>query len=659
MLRLEKRVVDVLVVGTGGAGAAAASAAVAAGASVLVISKDPIVCSDSKISEGIITVRGSGDASETAQQLHDNVRVQGDDLSVPEVVQRFAQDSPLAYQWLREQGLNSPTDDNDSPRAMGIAMGGHTQARSVDHQNGGLDYAHACWNAINHSGQINYLEDVWLLDLFSVSDNDAGRKRVGGGLLYHATTGRLLSIKASAVVLAAGGVSTLYFPNTDTMRGNTGDSYAIAARAGAQLIDMEQMQFIPFAVAQPPSYQGLVVGEPVLAGALGVIRDKDGKVIKRGVMGKTRAQCAAAIARAVANGQGTDNGACYLDLTENTIGDAGRAYRELMNEKIPGILKIVRAAMGVDAARFAEPWEVKPSAHYLMGGVRANQDGNALDQNGESISGLYVAGQALGGLHGSNRLGSTSLAEAVIFGRRAGVSAASIAQSGIELDQLFNKRLDAKERTLTEFYQTIFSKNDVRDDDRSPITLIRELQTACWQGIGPARDSDGLLATLCTIHRLQDELEKTQISNHAVWNQSAIDFIECRNLLLVAKSITKSAMQRPRSLGAHVRLDENRTWLGLRLGRQRPFSTASSYDEQQGLKNGLQQSKISRPQTPLLTYLRVMAQQQAKSIALSCLARAPHRIRDAVLLRFYRKALGREHTKATTSAQTTSENSSS
>ena len=127
-------------------------------------------------------------------------------------------------------------------------------------------------------------------------------------MIYDAARGRLIAVRAPSVIIAAGGLSTLYFPKTDTMRGNTGDSYAVAARAGAELVDMEQVQFLPFCVASPPSYEGLLIGEPVTASFLGVLRDRTGKGILDGVYLRTRAECSAAIMRAVEDGRGSPNG---------------------------------------------------------------------------------------------------------------------------------------------------------------------------------------------------------------------------------------------------------------------------------------------------------------------------------------------------------------
>ena len=414
------------------------------------------------------------------------------------------------------------------------------------------------------------------------------------------------------------------------MRGNTGDSYAIAARAGAQLVDMEQVQFIPFAVAAPQSYQGLVIGEPILAGALGVIRDKNGKVIQRGIMGKTRAQCAAVIARTVASGQGTENGGCYLDLTANTHGRAGKAYVDLMNNKIGSILKIVRGAMGVNAAKFQQPWEVKPSAHYLMGGVCASENGNALDQNGDAIRGLYVAGQALGGLHGSNRLGSTSLAEAIVFGRCSGAQAAEYARSIVDENR---SEFVASQAQVINFYKAIIEDGPPQECGESPISLTRELQVSCWNGIGPAREAKSMGATLEKITDLKHRLSKCAVEKELLWNQTFLDYIECRNLLFVAECIAKSGLARTQSLGAHVRLDDKPK--RLTILRSEPFSIACFY----GSKNEIAVHKAVRKRSPFIRYLRLVISQKAKALFLSMVARAPQSLRDLILTRLYERAL--------------------
>ena len=426
MSKIKKLACDVIVVGSGGSGSSAAQAVAEQGLEVIVISKDPMSSSDTKICEGVMTVREAGDNSDTEQVLANNINLAGGDLPDKKITAAFARDSKNAYDRLRVNGLRpSINTDRNTPKTLAIAMGGHNKSRSVGHKNSGLSFGHVNWDTIVKFNNIKYFEDCWFLDIVKNLSTQA----VVGGLAYDACSGVLLSIKAKAVIIAAGGLSTLFFPKTDTMRGNTGDSYAIGLRAGAHMVDMEQIQFLPFCLASPPSYEGLLAGEPATGSFLGVIRDKDNKVILDSVYLRTRAECSEAIMRAVADGRGSPNGGAYLDMTANKKAKrSGKFFMEYLKTALSAYNN-ARQALGKEAGKADIPWEVRPSAHYMMGGVRVDEYGRALTfdkKNNKmlSIPGFYAAGQAMGGLFGSNRLGSTSLTEVAVFGHRAGEHAA-------------------------------------------------------------------------------------------------------------------------------------------------------------------------------------------------------------------------------------------
>ena len=614
-----RRDCDVIVVGSGGAGSAAAHAAAEAGARVLVVAKDPVGCSDTKIAEGIVTVRGSGGGDDSEAGLAENLRMAGGDLPDPRIAAAFAQDTRDAYDWMRRHGARPDIDaKTGGPKALALALGGHTRRRSVGHRNGGLAVGHAARNAVVQGRNVDYLEDAWFLDVVLSGEN--GAREVAGGLVYDAANGAFVAVRAPSVIIAAGGLGTLYFPKTDTMRGNTGDSYALALRAGADLIDMEQVQFLPFCMAHPPAYEGLCAGEPATAGYLGVLRDRGGKVILDGLMLRTRAECSAAIAHAVARGRGTERGGCWLDLTANAqLPRAGRYYEIFLNSALPGAIATVRQAWGREAARCREMWEVRPGAHYAMGGMRADANGAAVG----APRGLYAAGQAMGGVFGANRLGSTSLTEGPVFGARSGRAAAVRAlarRSGPAAEAAFEARLAPWRARLG------------RGAGAAPAALVEQLQKECWEGIGPARTGAGLERFLAVAADIRRAAGDARVPAGAGWNQEFIDWIELGNMLDAAEAVALSARDRPRGLGAHVRLD----------GKPAPvlFSRPCSIAVRRGPGGTLQTSRQPRRKTPLRRLLPHLWEDRKRKLRLKLLRLMPRAARDRAVERRYRAVMG-------------------
>ena len=617
--KLERREYDVLVVGSGGAGSAAARSAAEAGKRVLMVSKDPMMCSDSKISGGIITVRGVGTEEDTVESFNANIRMSAEDIGDPKLSKLFSNESKDSYNWLRQHGLRPDFDSKTGKPVMFPGpLGGHNLARSIIHENGGLDYAHACWNAVMRHGSIEYLEDAWFLDVYQ----GEASSEIQGGLIYHAGGGKFISVKAPNVVLACGGLNTMYFPQTDTMKGNTGDAFAIAARAGANLVDMEHVQFLAFALAGPKSFEGIAVGEPATTGLLAHLRDKDGKMILSELMVRTRAECAAVIAQAVAHGRGTENGGCYLDMRDNAKGQYGKLYADIMNTYGQEALTPVRMALGAKAAKFTEPWEVKPTAHYIMGGVQVNEQTEALDPNGQVIAGLFAAGQAMGGLHGANRLGSTSLTECVVFGRRSGEGAAKRCDIVSLPDWQTVENCEAK---LVKKYTNPLGRNG----KNYPINLIRTLQKSCWHGVGPARTEQGIRATLSTLSTVTQQFKDVNVSAGLDWNQGLINYIEGQNMLFCGKAVAQSALARPVSMGGHLRTDTKGK------SSKEVFSvTCKPHNDELVL------GKIIRSPSPFMDRFKVRANRVIRIGIFKFLKTLPEKRRDKILVKLMYKNAG-------------------
>ncbi|MDD9877557.1 MAG: FAD-binding protein [Magnetovibrio sp.] len=628
-VEIEWRDYDVVVVGSGGAGGAAAGAAAEAGARVLVVSKDPIGCSDTKISEGNATVRASSNDADTVQELSENLRVSGADLPVPAITNAYAEDSRRAYDWYRAHGLRPKINtERQGPFARPIAKGGHTFGRSVGHANAGVAWGHASWEAIIEAPGIAYLEDAWFLDLVIVGEGT--EKRVAGGLVYDAAGGQLVAVRAPAVIIAAGGLSTLFFPKTDTMRGNTGDGYAVAARAGAELVDMEQVQFLPFCLTSPPSYEGLLAGEPTTASFLGVLRDRHGKVILDGVFLRTRAECSAAIMRAVADGRGSPNGGAYLDLTANVAPPkSGAYYLQYIRSQLPTGYVNARQAMGKKAVACEEPWEVRPAAHYMMGGIRVDADGASAGGAGDGargagLAGLFAAGQAMGGVFGANRLGSTALTENVVFGLRAGRAAAALARDleapAADTDAAFDAALAAARARFGQ------------PGGKAAALMKRELQEAAWACIGPARTLESLARMDALIDELGAELDNVAVPGYGLWNQAFIELEELRNLLDVARLVTAAARERDASVGGHVRLDRPNVSV-----LAKPYSTVARRAPETG---ALSIRREARAPTPLARLVAFRAREAWRRAQLKMLRWLPTGVLDDLLVKRYRTILG-------------------
>ena len=615
MFKIIDKTFDVVIIGSGGAGGAAASAAVQQGANVLVVSKDPLICSDSKISEGIVTVRNVGENKDSESNLSTNMRVEGSDIGDPRLIQTFAQDSKKAYKWLEKWGLKANRSQKNSNKKSYAELGGHNKPRSVIHPNGGLDYGHSVWQALlQNQSAISFIEDAWCLEIITTEQGEGNVKQVIGCLIYHAASGEIWRIKAPSIVLACGGLSTLYFPHTDTMRGNTGDGYAMAARLGCELVDMEQIQFIPFALVGPKSFEGLVVGEPASAGPLGVLRDRNGNILMKGIMRRNRAEVAAAMAQAIAQGKGTDKGGCYLDLTRNVEGPSGAMFYRLFSTVGHAFVKNIRAAQGVKASLLQEPWEVKPCAHYCMGGIRVNEQGEAISQR--DIKGLLAAGQVLGGLHGGNRLGSTSLAENVIFGLRAGNQAAWIANT----QTIDHKVWQQKTHTALRQYTSLLGA----EYPSSASELTIQLQKVAWEYFGPTRTGDKIKQGIKKVAVLKQKLQRVKISNNTVWNQSFIDYVELCNLITCAELIGLSALKRPLSAGAHVRSDK--LALLSKVFDCLPYSLSINIDKPTASLSSTSvwnTTKIKREHTPLMSALAHKTKKQVGVLSLALLYGVP------------------------------------
>jgi fumarate reductase (CoM/CoB) subunit A len=363
-------------------------------------------------------------------------------------------------------------------------------------------------------------------------------ERVTGVIAYDMIEGRFMDIGASSVVLATGGAGWLFHPNTDNLKTVTGDGYSLALRAGAGLVDMEQVQFLPLSVVYPKSMRGVFAGEPSrTSGPKGVLRDGDGALLLEGLNRRTRDELSNAVFQAMRDGPVTEHGAVLLDLRGNNELPSGSP--ELAGWKRP--TGAVRQAYGRDVFFGHEPMEIMPTVHHLMGGV-------ATDIHGRSeIPGLFAAGEARGGLHGANRLGGVALLDILVFGRHAGKAAAAYAQSSEVGAPPPNIGAEALAETL--------GAAQSREKGERAGDLRRELMDAVWHGMGGARNNERGKTALAKVREVGQRMDNCAVTPQKSWNLDALDFLELNMMVPSAEAILLASELRRETRGAHVRDD--------------------------------------------------------------------------------------------------------
>lgn len=363
---------------------------------------------------------------------------------------------------------------------------------------------------------------------------------VRGALALDLKTSEILVFKARATVLATGGCGWLYYPQTTNNRSATGDGYALALEAGAKMVDMEMVQFFPFGMNHPTCLAGSILDEPVLAGPKGKLINGLGQVVAdRDINRLTRAQVTALMAREISAGRGTRWGGLQLDLSANLDVPEMIQYKKRNDER--RIFEKVRKGYGEEAFQWKAPWDVSPSAHYMMGGVKIDHQGRA------SLKGLYAVGEVAGGVMGANRLGSTSLTDIFVMGMEVGQGAAGAVK---------DKARPQVSAALIEEEASRVRRLFSQQGERRPIQLIRELQQVMREKAGIARDERRLSDALAAIDRLEAEAARgLKIAALRRYNTEVVDALELKSMLLSARMIAFCARLRKESRGAHLRLD--------------------------------------------------------------------------------------------------------
>jgi succinate dehydrogenase / fumarate reductase flavoprotein subunit len=520
-------VANVLVIGTGAAGLRAAIAAHQAGSEVVVVGKRRRDDAHTVLAAGGINAAlGSVDPEDSWQQHFADTLREGYFLADPRVVELMARESPAAVLELADWG--APFARTADGRLDQRFFGAHRWRRTCYAGDWtGRAILRTLAAKVAELG-LTVVDDQYVSQLL-VSDGTCF-----GALAFDLETGERTVFLADAVVLAAGGHTRIWRRSSSRRDENTGDGMYLALRAGCRLQDMELVQFHPTGMVAPEEAAGTLVTEAVrgegghLENALGerFMARYDPERMEL----SARDRVALANYTEIAQGRGGPNGGVFLDITH--LG------KDKILEKLPRMYRQFLEYQMLDISQ--QPMEVAPTAHYSMGGVVVDPDTHATD-----VAGLYAAGEVTAGLHGANRLGGNSLAETVVFGRRAGEAAASFS-AGRDLQLRDRRAVRAADEELSSL---------VRHGRQFARPLQRALRDAMWETCGVVRDQAGLGRGLERVAELRELAGQVDVRPTSEGYADLAHALDLRASLVTAEATLLGALARTESRGAHQRRD--------------------------------------------------------------------------------------------------------
>ena len=525
--RFETHEHDVLIIGAGGAGLRAAIEALGQGASVGVVSKSLLGKAHTVMAEGgIAAAMGNVDAADDWRTHFRDTMRGGKMLNNWRMAQIHAQEAPDRVRELELWG--ALFDRTEKGQILQRAFGGHTHKRLCHvGDRTGLEMIRTLQDRGVQMGFDVYMECTITRLL---RDGD----RIAGAFGYWREHGRFVVFKAKSVVMATGGIGKAW-PITSNSWEYTGDGMALAYEAGAELMDMEFVQFHPTGMVWPPGVQGILVTEAV-RGEGGILRNKVGERFmerydKQRMELSTRDVVARAIYTEVREGRGTEHGGAYLDISHKPA--------EYVKRKLPSMYHQFLELADVDITK--GPMEVGPTCHYMMGGIRVDAETAQ-----SSLPGLFAAGEAGAGLHGANRLGGNSLSDLLVFGRRAGLAAAKHASttpaSAVDAAQID----EAEHEALAPFQQK---------QGESPYAIHRDLQDSMQKLVGIFRNKEDLERSLGEIDKAKKRLGRVSVEGSRLYNPGWHLALDLKSMLTVSEAVALSALAREESRGAHSRID--------------------------------------------------------------------------------------------------------
>ena len=526
--RFQSHDFDVLVIGAGGAGLRAAIEASAAGARVGVVCKSLLGKAHTVMAEGGVAAALAHVDSKDSWKVHfRDTMLGGKMLNNWRMAQLHAQEAPDRVRELEEWG--AVFDRTQDGRILQRNFGGHSAPRLAHvGDRTGLEMIRTLQDHGVHQGLEVFME-------CTVTKLLTEGGRVVGAFAYWRESGRFVVFRAKSTVLATGGIGKAYRVTSNSWE-YTGDGHALAYEAGADLIDMEFVQFHPTGMVWPPGVQGLLVTEAV-RGEGGLLRNsKNERFMERydpkRMELSTRDMVARAIYTEVKEGRGSPHGGAFLDISHKPA--------EYVKKKLPSMYHQFMELADVDITK--TPMEVGPTTHYIMGGVRVEPDTGA-----STMPGLYAAGETSGGMHGANRLGGNSLSDLLVFGRRAGLGAAEGAKKVAAHATIDPAQISAAEREMLAPFE--------RSGGPTPYDIHARLQDLMQNLVGIFRVEADLQKAVQELGELEREAARVTVTGAREFNPGWHLAQDLRSMLTCSQAVARSALLRKESRGGHARLD--------------------------------------------------------------------------------------------------------
>jgi succinate dehydrogenase / fumarate reductase flavoprotein subunit len=549
---------DVVVIGAGGSGLRAAIAAHEAGARTAIVTKSLLGKAHTVMAEGGIAASMGNVWPEDNWQVHFRDTMRGGKmLNNWRMAQLHAQEAPERVWELEEYG--ALFDRTKEGKISQRDFGGHRYARLAHvGDRTGLEMIRTLQQRAVDLGIDVYME-------CTITELLKDGNRIAGAFGYWRETGSFIQLNAPSVILATGGIGKAFKVTSNSWE-YTGDGHALALAAGASLINMEFIQFHPTGMVWPLSVRGLLITESV-RGEGGVLRNSEGKRFmfdyitdyfkaetadteeeadrwyddhinnRRPPELLPRDEVARAINSEIKAGRGSPHGGVYLDI-------ASRRSAADIHKRLPSMYHQFKELADVDIT--AEPMEVAPTCHYVMGGVEVNADTQAA-----SVDGLYAVGECSGGMHGSNRLGGNSLSDLLVFGKRAGESAADYTRK-------LAKRPAATAATV-KVAQDAALAPFATSGGENPHALQHELQDQMFTLVGIIRTAKEMEQALTEVAKLKARAAKITVEGGRAYNPGWHTALDLRSMLLVSEAVGKAALERKESRGGHTRDDYPKT----------------------------------------------------------------------------------------------------